>query len=230
MNEIDSSYRSNRLRTIATFVAVVLLAKVFLSILYQYRWYFPADFSSEFLSGRRDSFHGAYRVAFYAHIISAPLALVVGLFLMISGRRWRRHSLHRWAGRVQGVAVLVVVVPSGLVMARQAFAGAIAGCGFATLSMGTAVCVIMAVRNARNRRFQFHQRWATRCFVLLCSPLLLRLISGVVLVMQLEPNSCYRINAWFSWLIPLIGYEVWWRHSANRNLAWSLPSTNEVIS
>lgn len=229
VNEINSSYRLNRLRTIASFVAAVLLAKVFLSILYQYRWYFPADFSSEFLSGRRDSFHGAYRIAFYAHIISAPWALMVGLFLIVSGRRWRRHSIHRWAGRVQAVVVLVVVVPSGLVMACQAFAGAIAGAGLAALSIGTAVCVIMAIHSVRKRQFQLHQRWATRCFILLCSPLLLRLLSGVVIVMQFEPNLCYRLNAWFSWLIPLVSYEVWRRYSANSDSAWLLPSTIEAV-
>lgn len=195
----------------------MLLAKVFLSILYQYRWYFPADFSSEFLSGRRDSFHGAYRVAFYAHIISGPLALMFGLFLIISGRRLRRHNIHRWAGRVQAVVVLLVVVPSGLVMACQAFAGPIAGAGLAALSIGTAVCVTVAIHRACKKQFQSHQRWAMRCFILLCSPLLLRLISGIVMVMQLEPNASYRLNAWFSWLIPLIIYEVWWRHSANRH-------------
>ncbi|MCA9142056.1 MAG: DUF2306 domain-containing protein [Planctomycetaceae bacterium] len=229
MSQIDSSSRFHKLLAIASFVAAVLLAKVFLSILYQYRWYFPADFSSEFLSGRRDSFHGLYRVAFYAHIISSPLVLMVGLFLIITGRRLRRDSIHRWAGRVQAMIVLTVVVPSGLVMACQAFGGAIAGAGFAALAVGTAVCVIMAVRNARYSRFRSHQMWATRCFILLCSALLLRLLSGVVMVMQFEPISCYRINAWISWLMPLIIYEVWWRYSANSDFAWSSASTNEVM-
>jgi prepilin-type processing-associated H-X9-DG protein len=52
--------------------------------------------------------------------------------------------------------VLVLVVPSGLFMAFYAVAGPIAGVGLGTLSMATAVCLVLAVQNARARRFQVH--------------------------------------------------------------------------
>lgn len=193
----------------------MLFAKVFLSILDQYRWYFPANFESDFLSLRRDSFHGLYRVAFYAHIISAPIALLTGLFLIVSGEVGRFRKIHRWAGRLLAVAVLGFVSPSGLIMAAYAPAGPIAGAGLATLAIGTAGCLFMAVRHARQRRFRNHQRWATRCFILLCSPLLLRLITGFVIVMQLDPDANDRINPWISWLVPLACYEIWWRNAEN---------------
>lgn len=58
VNEVGRPRHSNALRSIAICMAWLLFAKVFLSILYQYRWYFPADFASDFLSIRRGSFHG----------------------------------------------------------------------------------------------------------------------------------------------------------------------------
>ena len=74
--------------------------------------------------------------------------------------------------------------------------------------------------------FQLHQRWASRCFLFLCSPLLLRLISGAAIVMQLESDAFYRFNAWGSWLIPLAILETWWFLSALRG--YRSPSTNHT--
>lgn len=193
--------------------AGVLLAKVLLAILWEYRWYFPADFDASFLSGRRYTFDGVYRVAFYTHIISGPVALLLGLFLILSGPRVRFSRLHRVVGRVLAAIVLVIVVPSGLVMASEAYAGPIAGWGFASLSIATGVSIAAAAYFARKRQLALHQRWAGRCFILLCSPLLLRVISGAVIAMQLESDWSYRFNAWASWLLPLAVFEVWWRRS-----------------
>ncbi len=203
------------MRSLALAAAALLFAKVFVSILAQYRFYFPADFESDFLSLRRDIFHGLYRVAFYAHIISAPIALLNGLFLIVSGEVGRYRKIHRWVGRLLAMLVLGFVSPSGLVMAAHAPAGPIAGAGLASLAIGTAGSLIMAVRHARQRRFRMHQRWATRCFVLLCSSLLLRMITGVVIVLQLDPDANDRLNPWLSWLVPLACYEAWWRNAEN---------------
>ncbi len=159
------------------------------TIVAEYRWYFPANFDSSFLSGRRDTFVGVYRAAFYAHIISGPLAVVLGAFLMFSGGKGSYRNAHRWAGRAQMLMVIAIVVPSGFVMAMQAYGGAIAAGGFLTLSLATAVCAAATVVQARARQFGSHQRWASRCFLLLCSPLLLRVIAGALIVMQLESVS-----------------------------------------
>jgi uncharacterized membrane protein len=219
VNVIDRPYRLNSLRAFATGMAVMLFAKVFLSILYQYRWYFPADFDSDFLSVRRDIFHGPYRAAFYAHIVSAPIALSTGIFLIVSGHDGRLRKIHRWAGRLLAVVVFAFVTPSALVMAAHAPAGAFAGSGLATLAIGTAACLIMAIRHARRGHFRTHQRWATRCFILLGSPLLLRLITGFVIVTRLDPVLWDSLNPWVSWLFPLISYEVWWRYAERTDSA-----------
>lgn len=231
----NTSIHSSRLFIVVAVVAWVLVVKVFIGILYEYRWYFPADFSSEFLHGREATFHGLYRAAFYAHIIVAPLTLLAALFLLISGRRLlqlknRRPSvLHHWTGRLQGLLILFVVAPSGLIMALRAFGGMVATVGLAALSLATAASVILAIHSARRGQLLRHRGWAVRSSLLLASPLLLRLMSGVVLVTQLEPTRWYCINVWLSWLIPLGSYELWRRRISGFDLSWFSHSKNEAL-
>jgi hypothetical protein len=208
---IERSNRLSKLQAVFQIAVVTLCVRVLIEILAEYRWYFPLDFEqSSFLSGRRSTFIGIYPVAFFAHLVSAPLALLIGALLMISGSRSRFRGLHRSLGKIQILIVLCAVVPSGVVMARQAYAGPIAAAGFLLLAIATGVCAVAAVYCALTRRFRAHQKWATRCFILLVSPLLLRLIGGATIVLQLEPESTYRMSAWISWLAPLAILECWW--------------------
>ncbi|MCA9206864.1 MAG: DUF2306 domain-containing protein [Planctomycetales bacterium] len=202
----------NRLNKLALFALGLLAFKTFAAVLWEYRWYFPPDFeSSAFLVGRKTSFVGPYRVAFYVHLVSGPVTLILAAVLVFTGSAMRgRRSLgrlHRAAGRWQVVVVLFALAPSGLIMSRQALAGPVAGVGFASLAILTALYAAMAWRRAAQRRHSAHRHWALGCTVLLVSPLLLRIVGGVFVTLQIESPWSYRINAWLSWLIPLFVYE-----------------------
>lgn len=196
--------------------ALALLGvKVLASILIEYRWYFPANFAeAAFLIGRERTFTPAYAAAFYVHILTGPPTIVLATFLMWSGGRKRWLSWHRWSARVLMALIFVALVPSGVLMARRAFAGPLAGIAFGLLSLLTALTAAMTLYFARQREVGRHQRWATRCFVLLVSPLILRVVSGVFIVTQTESPSAYILNAWLSWLLPLVIYEIGWRTRA----------------
>lgn len=197
------------LQTLAFYAAAVLIVKVWLAILLEYRWYFPPNFeASAFLIGRRELFTRLYAAAFYVHIFSGPVAIVLGSFLMLTGGRPALGRRHAWVGRLQVLIVTLLIAPSGLVMAYWAHAGALAGCGFALLAFATAICAVVAARRAMTRQFSSHRRWAARCFILLCSPLLLRMAMGCAIVLGLESERFYIFNAWLSWLIPLGIYEL----------------------
>ena len=204
--------RNDWLLRIVRFGVFVLLVRVLLGILYGYRYYFPPDFdASAFLSGRRYTFTGFYRAAFYVHIVASPFGIIIAMFLLFSGGRSRYRSLHRLFGKVLAVLVLGLVLPSGLWMASQAYAGKVAAAGFGVQTIVTACAVGATAWFARHKRFAAHQRWATRSFLLLISPLILRLLSGTAIVLDLESDGFYRVNAWVSWLIPLLIYEGWVR-------------------
>jgi hypothetical protein len=184
------------------------MAKVLASIVWEYRLYFPANFEAAFLIGREETFVGLYRIAFYLHILTGPLVVVLAAGLMLTGGKSRYRKLHRWAGRLLVLTVLAAIVPSGFVMAQYALSGPVAGIGFALQTLATAICAIAAIRDARSRKFSHHQRWAIRCFILLSSPLLFRTVGGTLYMFDLESEMAYTLNAWLSWSAPLGLFEV----------------------
>ncbi len=211
--------RLETMKRIAFWLLVVLFFKVLGSIVLEYRNYFPANFESNFLAGRREFFAGSYRYAFYAHIVSGPVALMIAAYLMFSGKRKSLGHWHRRLGKTLAYLVLLVMLPSGFVMATRALTGPIAGAAFFSLTIVTAICVVVASWHASQRRFTIHQVWATRSFILLCSPMLLRLMTGATIVFDVEGQWTYRFAAWGSWLVPLAVFEV--RRFLYRRLSFS---------
>src|SRR5690242_8249180 len=120
-----------------TLLAGVLVLKVAMTVVSGYGSYFPPNFSSDFLRGRERYFFGVYQWAFYTHILSGPVSLILGLILIAERSQARFPRWHRYLGRVQAVCVLLLVAPSGLWMAFHAAAGPIAGAGLATLAIAT---------------------------------------------------------------------------------------------
>jgi uncharacterized membrane protein YozB (DUF420 family) len=143
----------------------------------------------------------------------------LALFLLLSGGRPALARIHRVAGRALASLVLLVLVPSGLVMARDAYAGRVAAMGFAVLAVVTAIYMAGTVVFARRGDFYWHRRFASGAFVLLASPLVLRLVSGVAIVTGTESEVLYQVNAWLSWVVPLVLCEAWfWMTGAGNRL------------
>jgi hypothetical protein len=200
--------KSLTLNRVAAFVAAVLAVKVTASILLGYRDYFPPNFQSDFLIGRQSYFFGPYRWAFYAHIVAGPAALLAGLTLVSERfRRWRP-AFHRSLGKLQIALVTFVVAPSGAWMAWYAQSGGVAAWGFFLLAIATAGCAAMGWRSAAGRRFAEHRRWMWRCFLLLCSAVVVRLVGGLATVTGVDADWIYPLTAWVSWLVPLGAFEI----------------------
>jgi hypothetical protein len=190
-------------------LAAAVILRVLVSILANYPDYFPPNFDSQFLQGRESTFRGAYRVAFYIHIFSGPLVLFNGLILLNERVRRRHHLWHRWLGRFQVAVLLLFMFPSSAVMSLHAFGGWPAGLSFLLLSIATAACAILGIVSARRRRFDRHRCWMLRCYILMCSAVALRLISGTLgLIGVPGPEYAYVAAAWSSWLLPLAGFEI----------------------
>jgi uncharacterized membrane protein YozB (DUF420 family) len=197
------------LTLILRWLAVVLILRVLCVILANYPDYFPPNFDSLFLQGREATFHGTYRVAFYVHILTAPIVLVLGLLLLSETLRGRYPGWHRRMGRFQVLLLLGLMLPSSVVMSYHAFGGWLGGLSFLLLSLTTAGCALLGIWQAWRRRFEAHRRWMLRCYVLICSAVTLRLLSGTASLLEVPyPESAYIIASWSSWLIPLVGLEV----------------------
>jgi uncharacterized membrane protein len=204
-----------------------LVLKVTISVISNYQNYLPPDFSSDFLRGRGPYFWGAYRWAFYTHILSGPVSLVLGLILVGEWSRTRFPRWHRRLGRIQVACVVLLVAPSGLWMACHAAAGPIAAVGLGTLAIATAVCASLGARAAVRRRFADHRRWMWRCYLLLCSAVVLRLIGGLATVVGAGFPWVDPLANWMSWLIPLTAFEAreWMRRKPVTFEAPSRPIT-----
>ena len=217
-------------------LAGVLVLKVTLSVVLGYRDYFPPNFESDFLRGRQSYFFGNYQIAFYAHILSGPISLLLGLALVSQQFRVRFPKWHRNLGKTQIALVLMLLTPSGLLMACYAESGIVAATGFLGLAIATGVCAMLGWRSAVQMRFDEHRRWMWRCFLLLCSAVIIRLIGGAVTVGEIEGNWTYPLAAWASWLVPLAAYEI--RRVADAEAAYendrsqihSVPSRTELSS
>ncbi|MEZ6031900.1 MAG: DUF2306 domain-containing protein [Planctomycetaceae bacterium] len=195
------------LQRILKLLVCALIGRVVIGVWLSYADYMPPNFEADFLQGREPYFFGSYQWAFYTHILSGPCSLVLGMILTSNQFRLRFTKWHRRLGRIQIVCVLSLVAPSGLWMACYAMSGAMAGTGFAALAVATAMCVAFGWRSAVNRRFAEHQRWMWRCFILLCSAVVLRVIGGLTITVDIESEWAYPLAAWISWLLPLLAYE-----------------------
>ncbi len=211
----------NRRRTIPervlTVLAGALVLRALAGILGNYGDYFPPSFASAFLHGREAYFHGWYQWAFHVHIVSGPLVLAVGLFLVSDPARRLSPRWHRRLGWFQVGCVLLLTTPSGLWMATRAAAGPVAGVGLATLAVATAGSIALGAMAAVQRRFAAHRRWMWRCYLLLCSTIVLRLVGGLATALEWSPPWLDPLTSWACWLVPLAAFECRerWRRREN---------------
>ena len=200
--------RTNALQQLVVYLACLLIFRVTLSVILIYRDYLPPNFDSDFLRGRQRYFFGSYQWAFYVHIATGPCSLVLGMFLMSEQFRLRFRRWHRCLGRIQTAVILLLLTPSGLWMAFYAETGVIAGTGFAALAVATGVCTSLGWRSAVKRQFIEHRRWMWRCFILLCSAVVQRVMGGLGTTAGIEGEWAYQLASWSSWLLPLAVFEV----------------------
>jgi hypothetical protein len=193
---------------ICRLLAILVVVRTLVAVFGNLFDYFPPNFQTGFLVGREGNFWHGYHLAFYAHVITGPLSLILGLILVSDGFRRRWPAWHRAMGRVQVANVLLGVAPSGFFMALGTDSGPVAASGFAVLSIGTALFAWLGYRAAIARQFGMHKQWMTRCFVLLLSAVVIRLIGGISEWVENTSELVYPLSAWLCWLVPLIVYEL----------------------
>ena len=202
-----SIIRSAKLQRALIWLAGLLILRVTVAVTLGYSNYFPPNFNSEFLRGREDYF-SSYQWAFYPHIASGPVSLIIGMILISKQFRLRLPKWHRFLGRIQVASILLVVAPSGLWMAYYASTGTVAAIGFALLAVLTGLCAALGWRAAVRCRFAVHRRWMLRCFLLLCSAVSLRLLGGLATVCGVQSEWFDPLASWASWIVPLSVFEL----------------------
>ena len=79
---------------------------------------------------------------------------------------------------------------------------------FIAMSLLVAVFTVLARRTALQRRFESHQRWMTRSYLLMISAVLLRLIDPALRRSGVPDELSYQVSVWLSWVPSLMIFEV----------------------
>ena len=201
-----SDFRGGEMNRWIHFGMAFLTLTVGAGIVANYDCYFPPDFDSDFLYGRGEYFWGWYSTAFYAHIVFSPLALFTGLFGFSNRLLRKAPGIHRLFGRIYIYSTLLVVVPSGMVIAVKSFAGTGPAISFFILGIVTWIATLMGLVQAIRRNFKSHQTWMTRSFLLMFSAVVLRM--NEQFLQGFDPELAYQFNSWASWLPIIVFFEV----------------------
>ena len=183
------------------FVLAIGILYVGALILAPFPHYLPPDLNRGFLANKGEYFYSSgYFIGFYAHILTAPLALLLGTLQFSSYLRQRHPKLHRWLGRVYVTLVLVGTAPGGVVMAMKAYGGPSSVVCFAAIGVLMWYTTWRAWLEARQARFESHARWMCRSYTLMCSAIMLRLVSFALQHTSLDHTLRYQLSAWLSWV------------------------------
>ncbi len=155
--------------------------------------YFPSQYMRDSLASLAQSDTGlastysdtpaAVQVAFYLHVVSAGVALLVGGFQFSGTLRRKCRGLHRAIGRTYVISVLFAGL-SGLAMAFFSSAAFIGFFGFGTLALLWIWTTYRGYRSARDRHFAEHQAWMIRSFALTYAAPTLRLWLLILILVQ----------------------------------------------
>ncbi|MEZ5660921.1 MAG: DUF2306 domain-containing protein [Burkholderiaceae bacterium] len=155
-------------------------------------------------------------LAFLIHVAASPIALAVGAIQFFPAMRARRPALHRWLGRVYGLAILAGGL-AGLVMAPTSVGGPVAGWGFGLLAVIWVAVTAQAVRLAMAGRFAEHRRWMIRSYALTFAAVTLRLYLPLFFANGYDYAQASVWLAWLAWIPNLLAVEWWLRRQAPRH-------------
>lgn len=142
-------------------------------------------------------------LAFFAHVVLAPVALALTPLQFWTRLRMGRPRVHRWSGRVYGLSVLIAGT-AGLYLAMTTAYGPVAGWGFGLLAVAWLATTAIGVRLAMAGDIARHRRWMTRSVALTFAAVTLRLYLAASQIAGIDFATAYVVIAWICWVPNLI--------------------------
>ena len=130
------------------------------------------------------------------HVIAAALSLpgcLIGSSKTIL-QRWPK--FHRWCGRAVGGIALMVLVPSGFYLSFFARGGLGGTLGFQLSGAIVTAAMVLAIRDARAKRFGSHRRWAYHVLGQLSVAVTSRAMLHILESSNMHPDKAYLISLW----------------------------------
>jgi hypothetical protein len=150
----------------------------------------------------------------WGHILGGPLALALAPVQLWGWLRATRPALHRWSGRLYGVAVLVAGL-AGLTLAPTSEASDFARTGFMVLAVLWIGITGRGIWLAMQGDLAGHRWWMERSLALTFAAVTLRVIMAPLMATGWTVSETYNVTAWGSWLLNLAILE-WWQRKSKR--------------
>jgi uncharacterized membrane protein len=157
-------------------------------------------------------------LALWTHIAAAPLAMLLGPLQLLPRLRARAPAVHRWTGRLYGLAVLAGGV-SSLALLPGFLGSTWAATGFALLGIAWIGTTAMGVAEARAGNYAAHRRWMLRSLALTFAAVMLRLYMPFLILGGMTEIQTYDVTAWLCWVPNLVVLEWWLARRARPALA-----------
>jgi uncharacterized membrane protein len=154
--------------------------------------------------------HQLWNTALYIHIITAALPLVIGPFLFVKKLRNKYLQVHRNAGKIYVIMILVSSVV-GIYLSFYAHGGILAILGFLCLDLAWLYTTYKAFNYIRNKQQALHEEWMYRSYAVTFAALTFRMWSAIVGYSLDNFTVGYVAAIWLSWVGNLIAIELWIR-------------------
>ena len=177
--------------------------------------YFEADLPEFVIEKLPLPWEAVWLGALKIHVVAAALALPGCLVLVSKTALRRAPRFHRWAGRAIAAVVLLALVPSGSYLALFAKGGLPSTAGFLVSGAIAAGAMVQAVREARARRFEAHQRYALHVLGQLSVAVTSRAMLFGFDTLAFDAKRAYLIALWLPVVASALAVElVFWRKHA----------------
>lgn len=131
------------------------------------------------------------RIHVTAALVTFPLCIA-----LMTRMLQRRPALHRWLGRFTGMAVLLALVPSGVVLAFDAKGGKPVTAGFLLSAAIVAWFIVRGVLAVRRRDLVSHRRAMTHVFAQMSVAVTSRALLIGLDSFGVDPDLAYVVALW----------------------------------
>jgi len=154
-----------------------------------------------------------WRVVITIHAISGVVCLVSCWTQFSSLVMRKAPKVHKVSGRVYGYNNLIVLVPTGVILALYAKGGALGVLGFLVIGVGTGIATLMGVRTAMKKKVISHKRWITYSFALVSTAISFRLCQIALAKVLPTFEHIYITTLWGTLVLNLVLAELYLRRT-----------------
>ena len=168
--------------------------------------YIPINYEVAFLNLKQEAIKLLhYKIAFFAHVYSSILIIILGLTQFSKTIRKQFNYIHKLSGKLYITLILLIASPSGFIMAFYANGGLIGKVSFILLSILWFVFTLKGYLYIKKGNYKKHKDFMVRSYALTLSAISLRFFKyGIVTVLEMPPMDTYKIVSVLGWVINLV--------------------------